>query len=109
MVQIYIGDGAKMVADAFALAKEKKSTIIFINELDVVGEKWGRTEGEALESIAICLNFLTNSMNLLKTMTSKSSQPNRPDILDPALLRSGRLDNKIELPLRNKEAKIKIM
>jgi 26S proteasome regulatory subunit T5 len=39
MVQIYIGDGAKMVADAFALAKEKKSTIIFINELDVVGEK----------------------------------------------------------------------
>jgi ATP-dependent 26S proteasome regulatory subunit len=49
-----------MVADAFALAKEKKSTIIFINELDVIGEKWGRTEGEALESIAICLNFLTN-------------------------------------------------
>jgi 26S proteasome regulatory subunit T5 len=39
LVQMYIGDGAKMVADAFALAKEKQPTIIFIDELDAIGEK----------------------------------------------------------------------
>ncbi|KAK2100472.1 26S proteasome regulatory subunit 6A [Saguinus oedipus] len=72
LVQMFIGDGAKLVRDAFALAKEKAPSIIFIDELDAIGTK-------------------------------------RVDILDPALLRSGRLDRKIEFPMPNEEARARIM
>merc|ERR1719258_230411 len=49
LVQMFIGDGAKMVRDAFELAKEQAPTIIFIDELDAVGAKRGSGEGETRE------------------------------------------------------------
>merc|ERR1719366_17894 len=49
LVQMFIGDGAKMVRDAFELAKEKSPTIIFIDELDAVGAKRGAGDGETRE------------------------------------------------------------
>lgn len=58
LVQMYIGDGSKMVSDAFALAKEKQPTIIFIDELDAIGEKRGGGEGETREVHRTMLELL---------------------------------------------------
>lgn len=58
LVQMFIGDGAKMVRDAFELAKEKAPTIIFIDELDAVGTKRGSGEGETREVHRTMLELL---------------------------------------------------
>ena len=110
LVQMYIGDGAKMIRDAFDLAREKKPAIIFIDELDAIGTKRGSGEGESREVHRTMLELL----NQLDGFTQDDSikvicATNRPDILDPALLRSGRLDRKVELPLPNEEARARIM
>ena len=107
---MFIGDGAKMVRDAFELAREKAPSIIFIDELDAVGTKRGSGEGETREVHRTMLELL----NQLDGFTQNDSikviaATNRPDILDPALLRSGRLDRKVELPLPNEEARGRIM
>ena len=99
-----------MVADAFALAKEKSPAIIFIDELDAVGEKRGSGEGETREVHRTMLELLNQLDGFTQNDDIKViAATNRPDILDPALLRSGRLDRKIELPLPNEEARVKIM
>ena len=110
LVQMFIGDGAKMVRDAFALAREKAPAIIFIDELDAVGTKRGSGENETREVHRTMLELL----NQLDGFTQDDSikviaATNRPDILDPALLRSGRLDRKIELPLPNEESRARIL
>merc|ERR1712086_753074 len=58
LVQMFIGDGAKMVRDAFELAKEKAPTIIFIDELDAVGTKRSSGEGETREVHRTMLELL---------------------------------------------------
>jgi 26S proteasome regulatory subunit T5 len=58
LVQMYIGDGAKMVRDAFELAREKAPTIIFIDELDSVGTKRGAGENEGREVHRTMLELL---------------------------------------------------
>ncbi len=115
LVQMYIGDGAKMVRDAFDLAKEKckdrGGAIIFIDEIDAVGSK--RTDGdeggsrEVQRTMLELLNQLDgfSSDNKIKVIAAT----NRPDTLDPALLRSGRLDRKIELPLPDEHSRIRIL
>ena len=111
LVQMYIGDGAKIVRDAFALAKEKGNAIIFIDEIDAVGGK--RHDGEANSDREVQRTML----ELLNQMDGFSSNENikviaatnRADILDPALMRSGRFDRKIELPLPTEEARAQIL
>ena len=110
LVQMYIGDGARIVRDAFELAKEKSPCIIFIDELDAVGAKRGGGENESREVHRTMLELL----NQLDGFTQNDDikvicATNRPDILDPALLRSGRLDRKIELPHPHEEARARIM
>jgi 26S proteasome regulatory subunit T5 len=128
---MFIGDGAKLVRDAFALAKEKAPAIIFIDELDAIGtkrfdsDKSGdrevqRTMLELLnqldgfgsdDRIKVLMNsqkrvfYLTEVCSCLKVIAAT----NRIDILDPALLRSGRLDRKIEFPLPNETARARIL
>jgi len=107
LVQMYIGDGAKLVRDAFKLAKEKikekgaAGAIIFIDELDAIGTKRydnGKSgDREVQRTMLELLNQLDGFTSTEKIKVIAAS--NRPDILDPALLRSGRLDRKIELPL----------
>lgn len=107
LVQMYIGDGAKLVRDAFKLAKEKikekgaAGAIIFIDELDAIGTKRydnGKSgDREVQRTMLELLNQLDGFTSVEKIKVIAAS--NRPDILDPALLRSGRLDRKIELPL----------
>merc|ERR1712167_372957 len=104
LVQMFIGDGAKIVRDAFALAKEKSPAIIFIDELDAIGQK--RSGGGELSGVREVQRTMLELLNQLDGFTSNNqvkiiAATNRPDTLDPALLRSGRLDRKIELPNPN--------
>lgn len=99
LVQMYIGDGAKLIRDAFDLAKEKivkegrKGAIIFIDELDAIGTKryGGEQNGdrEVQRTMLELLNQLDgfSSNDKIKVIAAT----NRPDTLDPALLRSGTL------------------
>jgi 26S proteasome regulatory subunit T5 len=118
LVQMFIGDGAKLVRDAFALAKEKSApgsensgAIIFIDELDAVGTKRFDSElsgdREVQRTMLELLNQLDgfSSEDRIKVVAAT----NRIDILDPALLRSGRLDRKIEFPHPTEEARARIL
>mmetsp|Transcript_23057 Transcript_23057/g.32533 ORF Transcript_23057/g.32533 Transcript_23057/m.32533 type:complete len:436 (+) Transcript_23057:32-1339(+) len=111
LVQMFIGDGAKLVRDAFTLAKEKEPAIIFIDELDAIGTKRFDSDKsgdrEVQRTMLELLNQLDgfSSSNDIKVIAAT----NRPDILDPALLRSGRLDRKIEFPLPDEDGRAKIM
>jgi len=117
LVQMFIGDGAKLIRDAFELAKEKiesgtsAGAILFIDEIDAIGTKrfGGDQSGDRevqrtmLELLSQLDGFSSNQM--IKVIAAT----NRPDVLDPALLRSGRLDRKIELPHPDEAARAKIM
>merc|ERR1711990_15686 len=111
LVQMFIGDGAKLVRDAFELAKEKSPAIIFIDELDAIGTKRFDSEKSGDREVQRTMLELLNQLDGF----SSSSQikviaaTNRVDILDPALLRSGRLDRKIEFPAPTEEARARIM
>jgi 26S proteasome regulatory subunit T5 len=110
LVQMYIGDGAKMIRDAFDLAREKAPAIIFIDELDAIGTKRGAGEGETREVHRTMLELLNQLDGFSQHDDIKViAATNRPDILDPALLRSGRLDRKVELPPPNEEARVRIL
>ena len=107
---MYIGDGAKMIRDAFDLAREKSPCIIFIDELDAIGTKRGSGEGEMREVHRTMLELLNQLDGFSQHDDIKViAATNRPDILDPALLRSGRLDRKVELPAPNEEARARIL
>lgn len=112
LVQMFIGDGAKIVRDAFALAKEKAPAIIFIDELDAIGQK--RSGGGDQTGVREVQRTMLELLNQLdgfnaNTTTKVIAATNRPDTLDPALLRSGRLDRKIELPHPNEDSRARIM
>ena len=111
LVQMYIGDGAKLVRDAFALAKEKAPTIIFIDELDAVGTKRFDSDTTGDREVQRTMLELLNQLDGFSSddRIKVIAATNRVDILDPALLRSGRLDRKIEFPLPNEEARSRIM
>jgi len=111
LVQMFIGDGAKMVRDAFALAKEKAPTIIFIDEIDAVGLKRSGAEVSGGREVQRTMLELLNQLDGFSSNESVKviAATNRPDVLDPALLRSGRLDRKIEFPMPNEEGRTKIL
>jgi len=111
LVQMFIGDGAKLVRDAFALAKEKSPTIIFIDELDAIGTKRFNSEKAGDREVQRTMLELLNQLDGFQPNTEVKvvAATNRVDILDPALLRSGRLDRKIEFPLPNEDARARIM
>lgn len=117
LVQMFIGDGAKLVRDAFKLAKQKvkeekrAGAIIFIDELDAVGTKrfdsGENGDREVQRTMLELLNQLDgfDATDKIKVMAAT----NRPDSLDPALLRSGRLDRKIEFPLPTEKSRKRIL
>lgn len=117
LVQMFIGDGAKLIRDAFELAKEKieagvaEGAILFIDEIDAIGTKrFGGDQNGDREVQRTMLELLSqldgfSSNDMIKVIAAT----NRPDVLDPALLRSGRLDRKIELPHPSEDARVHIM
>ena len=111
LVQSYIGDGAKMVRDAFALAREKAPTIIFIDEIDAVGIKRSGGDGSGGKEVQRTMLELLNQLDGFSSTDDVKviAATNRADVLDPALLRSGRLDRKIEFPMPNEEGRAKIL
>jgi 26S proteasome regulatory subunit T5 len=108
LVQMYIGDGAKMVRDAFELAREKAPTIIFIDELDAIGTKRYDSDKSGDREVQRTMLELLSQLDGFSPddRIKVIAATNRPDTLDPALMRSGRLDRKIEFPLPNEEAKV---
>ncbi|KAK7063455.1 P-loop containing nucleoside triphosphate hydrolase protein [Favolaschia claudopus] len=111
LVQMFIGDGAKLVRDAFALAKEKAPAIIFIDELDAIGTKRFDSEKSGDREVQRTMLELLNQLDGFSSdeRIKVIAATNRIDILDPALLRSGRLDRKIEFPLPNDTARARIL
>eukprot|EP00658_Telonema_sp_P-2_P077932 TRINITY_DN717_c0_g2_i2.p1 TRINITY_DN717_c0_g2~~TRINITY_DN717_c0_g2_i2.p1 ORF type:complete len:461 (+),score=131.61 TRINITY_DN717_c0_g2_i2:154-1536(+) len=111
LVQMFIGDGAKMVRDAFALAKEKAPAIIFLDELDAIGTKRFDSEQSGDREVQRTMLELLNQLDgfEVKDDIKVIAATNRQDTLDPALLRSGRLDRKIEFPHPDESARARIM
>ena len=111
LVQKYIGEGSRMVRELFVMAREHAPSIIFMDEIDSIGSS--RVEGssggdsEVQRTMLELLNQLDGfepSKNIKVIMAT-----NRLDILDPALLRPGRIDRKIEFPPPTVEARADIL
>ncbi|MHA2188945.1 MAG: proteasome-activating nucleotidase [Candidatus Thorarchaeota archaeon] len=101
LVQKFIGEGARLVREIFLLAKDKEPAIIFVDELDAVGSHRLdiATSGdrEVQRTLMQLLSELDGFEN--RGQVAVLGATNRPDILDPALLRPGRFDRIIEFPL----------
>ena len=111
LVQMFIGDGAKIVRDAFQLAREKAPAIIFIDEIDAVGTKRFDSEKSGDREVQRTMLELLNQLDgfMHDTDIKIIAATNRPDVLDPALVRSGRIDRKIEFPLPGEESRSQIL
>jgi len=99
-VQKYLGEGPRMVRDVFRLARENSPSIIFIDEVDAIATKrFDAQTGADREVQRILMELLTQMDGFDQTVNVKVIMcTNRADTLDPALLRPGRLDRKIEFP-----------
>lgn len=110
LVQKYVGEGARMVRELFQLAKSKKAAIVFFDEVDAIGgarfDDGAGGDNEVQRTMLEIVNQLDgfdNRGNIKVLMAT-----NRPDTLDPALLRPGRLDRKVEFGLPDLEGRTKI-
>jgi len=106
-VQKYLGEGPRMVRDVFRLARENSPAIIFMDEVDAIATKRFDAQTGADREVQRVLLELLNQMDGFDTHTSIKviMATNRHDTLDPALLRPGRLDRKIEFPLPDRRQK----
>jgi proteasome regulatory subunit len=101
LVQKYIGEGARLVRELFQLAREKAPTIIFIDELDSIGAKRLEVATSGDREVQRTLMQLLAEMDGFEPLANVKiiAATNRPDILDDALLRPGRFDRIIEVPV----------
>lgn len=110
LIQQYLGEGPRLVRELFRVAEENAPSIVFIDEIDAVGTKrYDSNSGGQREVQRTMLELL----NQLDGFDSKSEvkvimATNRIDTLDPALIRPGRIDRKIEFPLPDLKTKRKI-
>lgn len=112
-VEMFVGVGASRVRDLFNQAKENAPAIVFVDEIDAVGRQRGAGLGGGHDEREQTLNQLLVEMDGFETNSSVIliAATNRPDILDPALLRPGRFDRQIpvERPdLKGREAILKV-
>ncbi|KAI9264743.1 26S protease regulatory subunit 6B [Sporodiniella umbellata] len=106
-VQKYLGEGPRMVRDVFRLARENSPAIVFIDEIDAIATKrFDAQTGADREVQRILLELLNQMDGFDQTSNVKVIMAtNRADTLDPALLRPGRLDRKIEFPTPDRRQK----
>ena len=110
LVKKYVGEGAQTVREIFKLARTKPSCIIFFDEVDAFGtSRIGGDDGANNEVQRTMLELISqldgfDSRGNIKVLMAT----NRPDTLDPALLRPGRLDRKIEFSLPDLEGRVSI-
>ena len=112
-VEMFVGVGAARVRDLFQKAKRNAPAILFIDELDAIGRQRGAGLGGSHDEREQTLNQILVEMDGFETDTRVivMAATNRPDVLDPALLRPGRFDRRvvIDLPdLKEREAILKI-
>ena len=106
-VQKYLGEGPRMVRDVFRLARENSPCIVFIDEIDAIATKRFDAQTGADREVQRILLELLNQMDGFDQTTNIKviMATNRADTLDPALLRPGRLDRKIEFPIPDRRQK----
>ncbi len=112
-VEMFVGVGASRVRDLFKVAKESSPCIIFIDEIDAVGRQRGAGLGgghdereQTLNQLLVEMDGFTGNLGIIIMAAT-----NRPDVLDPALLRPGRFDRQITIDLpdvRGREAILKV-
>ncbi len=110
-VEMFVGVGAARVRDMFETAKKEAPAVIFIDEIDSVGRARGMGLGGGNDERAQTLNQILSEMDGFSPWHALVviAATNRPDVLDPALLRPGRFDRKITMELPRQEARRKIL
>ncbi|KAL0731818.1 hypothetical protein Bca4012_027912 [Brassica carinata] len=111
LVSKNLGDSLLMVREMFKYAREHQPCIIFMDEIDAIGRRRSSSgEGETSECDRVLIELLSqldgfNELDKVKVIMAT----NRPDVLDPALLRPGRIDKKIEFTLPNEDTRMRIL
>ncbi len=110
-MEMFVGVGAARVRDLFATARKQAPAIIFIDEIDSIGRKRGAGLGGGHDEREQTLNQMLAEMDGFETSVGivMIAATNRPDILDPALLRPGRFDRQIMVPLPTQEERVDIL
>ncbi len=111
LVRKFIGEGAKLVRDLFKLAREKAPAIVFIDEIDAIGAVRTEALTGGDREVQRTLVQLLAEMDGFRPLEGVAviAATNRLDILDPALLRPGRFDRIIEVPLPDEKARYEIL
>jgi len=110
LIQKYLGDGPKLVREMFRVAQEHSPSIIFIDEIDAVATKRYDTTSGGEKEIQRTMLELLNQLDGFddRGEVKVIMATNRIDSLDPALIRPGRIDRKIELPMPDEKTKRRI-
>merc|ERR1711997_244140 len=111
IVDKYIGESARLIREMFGYAKDHQPCVIFMDEIDAIGGRRFSQGTSADREIQRTLMELLNQLDGFESLgqVKMIMATNRPDTLDPALLRPGRLDRKIEIPLPNESSRIDIL
>ncbi|KAM0671477.1 regulatory subunit of ATP-dependent 26S proteasome [Ordospora colligata] len=111
LIEKYIGESSRMIREMFAYARRKAPCIIFMDEIDAIGGKRSKDSSSSDREVQRTLMELLNQLDGFNELDNVKviMATNRPDILDPALLRPGRLDRKIEIPLPNEQGRKEIL
>lgn len=110
-IEMFVGVGAARVRDMFEAAKKEAPALIFIDELDSIGRTRGSGLGGGHDEREQTLNQILTELDGFSSMETLvvMAATNRPDVLDPALMRPGRFDRKITFDLPHKEAREAIL
>jgi len=110
-MEMFVGVGASRVRDLFQTARKQAPAIIFVDEVDSIGRKRGAGLGGGHDEREQTLNQMLSEMDGFDTTEGivMMAATNRPDILDPALLRPGRFDRQIVVPLPDLEERLPIL
>lgn len=110
-VEMFVGVGASRVRDLFQMAKQSAPAIIFIDEIDAVGRVRGTGVGGGNDEREQTLNQILVEMDGFEPSQKViiMAATNRPDVLDPALLRPGRFDRRVTIDLPDREDRVKIL
>ncbi len=110
-MEMFVGVGAARVRDLFRSARQDKPAIIFIDEIDAIGRKRGTGLGGGNDEREQTLNQILSEMDGFEPDEGiiVVAATNRPDVLDPALLRAGRFDRQVVVPLPTLEERLAIL
>jgi cell division protease FtsH len=110
-VEMFVGVGASRVRDLFAMAKKSAPAIIFVDEIDAVGRVRGTGVGGGNDEREQTLNQILVEMDGFEPNAKVivMAATNRPDVLDPALLRPGRFDRRVTIDLPDRKDRVEIL